>query len=191
MKKLVSFILLFTVSVAYAGNNDIYITQSGTGLTMNIDQIGDTNKVGTSQARATFAGASMTVDIDQVGDTNTMAASVAQGASTSFTATTTGDSNTTTLALGATGDVANTDFDYAATGDSNVLTMTQGAAATATAGNQDIVVAGTSNNINATCEVVGCINNWNVDGDSNDIDTTQTGNADHSITAVITGSTIT
>ena len=39
MKKLVSFILLFTVSVAYAGNNDIYITQSGTGLTMNIDQI--------------------------------------------------------------------------------------------------------------------------------------------------------
>jgi hypothetical protein len=70
-----------------------------------------------------------------------------------------------------------------------VLTVTQGAAATATAGNQDIVVAGTSNNINATCEVVGCINNWNVDGDSNDIDTTQTGNADHSITAVITGST--
>ena len=29
----------------------------------------------------------------------------------------------------------------------------------------------------------------NVDGDSNDIDTTQTGNSDHSITAVITGST--
>ena len=39
-----------------------------------------------------------------------------------------------------------------------------------------------------TCEVVGCINNWNVDGDSNDIDTTQTGNSDHSIVAVITGS---
>ena len=85
--------------------------------------------------------------------------------------------------------MANTDFDYAATGDSNVLAFTQGAAATATAGNQDIIVAGTSNNINATCEVVGCINNWNVDGDSNDIDTTQTGNADHAITAIITGST--
>ena len=154
MKKLVSLFLLFASSVVYAGNNDIYITQSGTGLTMNIDQIGDTNKVGTSQARATFAGASMTVDIDQVGDTNTMAASVAQGASTSFTANMTGDSNTTTLALGATGDVANTDFDYAATGDSNVLTMTQGAAATATAGNQDIVVAGTSNNINATPKII-------------------------------------
>ena len=55
MKKLlISFIAMFAVSVSYAGNNDIYITQSGTGLTMNIDQIGDTNKVGTSQTRATI-----------------------------------------------------------------------------------------------------------------------------------------
>ncbi len=189
MKKILSLILLFAVTSVYAGNNDIYITQSGTGLTMNIDQIGDTNKVGTSQTRATFTGTSMTVDIDQVGDSNTMAASVAQGNSTSFTASTTGDSNTTTLALGASGDVANTDFDYAATGDSNTVTFTQGAAATATAGNQDIVIAGNSNDLNATCEVVGCINNWDIDGDSNDIDTTQTGNSDHSITAEIDGST--
>jgi hypothetical protein len=189
MRKILSLILLFAVTSVYAGNNDIYITQSGTGLTMNIDQIGDTNKVGTSQTRATFTGTSMTVDIDQVGDSNTMAASVAQGNSTSFTASTTGDSNTTTLALGASGDVANTDFDYAATGDSNSVTFTQGAAATATAGNQDIVIAGNSNDLNATCEVVGCINNWDIDGDSNDIDTTQTGNSDHSITAEIDGST--
>ena len=59
MKKLISLILLFVVSGVYAGNNDIYITQSGTGLTMNIDQIGDTNVVGTSQTRATFSGTSM------------------------------------------------------------------------------------------------------------------------------------
>jgi len=189
MNKLIRLALILFAPFAFAGDNDIYITQSGTGLTMNVDQIGGTNKVGTSQARATFTGTSMVVDIDQIGDTNTLAASVAQGNSSSFTATHTGDSNTTTLALGATGDVASTDFDYAATGDSNVLILTQGAAATATAGNQDIIVAGTSNNINATCEVVGCINNWNVDGDSNDIDTTQTGNADHAITAIITGST--
>jgi hypothetical protein len=160
--KYLFFVLILPMGI-FAANNDIYITQSGTGLTMNIDQIGNSNVVGTSQTRATFTGTSMTVDIDQVGDSNTMAASVAQGNSTSFTATTTGDSNQTTLALGAT--------------------------ATATAGNQDIVITGTSNNINATCEVVGCINNWDVDGDSNDIDTTQTGNADHSITADITGST--
>ena len=36
--------------------------------------------------------------------------------------------------------------------------------------------------------MIGCVNDWNVDGDSNDIDVTQTNNADHSITADITGS---
>jgi len=58
-------------------NNLIYITQSGTGLTMNIDQIGNSNKVGTSQTRATFTGTSMTVDVDQVGDSNTLSATIA------------------------------------------------------------------------------------------------------------------
>ena len=189
MKYFLKILLILFAPIAFAGNNDIYITQSGTGLTMNIDQIGNSNVVGTSQTRATFTGTSMTVDIDQVGDSNIMAASVAQGNSASFTTTHTGDSNITTLAFGGSGDVANTDFDYAATGDSNVVAFTQGAASTATAGNQDIVIVGTSNNLNATCEVVGCVNNWNIDGDSNDIDTTQTGNADHTITATITGNT--
>ena len=178
MKYLFKIVLILISPVIFAANNDIYITQSGTGLTMNIDQIGDSNVVGTDETRATFSGTSMTVDIDQVGDSNTMEATVSQGNSTSIT-----------LDFGETGDVANTDFDYTATGDSNVLVVTQGADATATAGDQDISVTGTSNNINIACEVVGCVNNWTVDGDSNDIDTTQTGNADHEITASITGST--
>ena len=168
MKNLLKILLILASPVVFGANNDIYITQSGTGLTLTIDQIGNSNIVGTSQTRATFTGTSMTVDVDQVGDSNTLAASIAQGNSTSFTVTSTGDSNQTTLALGATGDVANTDFDLTETGDSNVVVFTQGAAATATAGNQDITITGTSNNINATCEVVGCINNWTVDGDSND-----------------------
>ena len=187
MSSFILLVLACTASVAFGANNLIYITQSGTGLTMNIDQIGNSNTVGSAQARATFTGSTVTVDIDQVGDSNTLAASAVQANNSSFTVNTTGDSNVTTLAGGATGDIAGTDFDYAATGDSNVLVMTQGAAATATGGNQDFAVTGTSNNINATCEVVGCINNWTVSGDGNDIDTTQTGNADHSITASITG----
>ena len=87
MNKLIRLALILFAPFAFAGDNDIYITQSGTGLTMNIDQIGGTNKVGTSQARATFTGTSMVVDIDQIGYTNTLAATVAQGNSTSFTAT--------------------------------------------------------------------------------------------------------
>ena len=176
---------------AHGANNLIYITQSGgsSALTMNIDQIGNSNVVGTSNARVSLTGTTMTVDVDQIGDSNVIAATVAQGNSSSFTLRSTGDSNTQTLAVGGTGDTAGSDFDFAATGDSNVLTYTQGAAATATSGNTDIVIAGTSNNLNLVSEVVGGTNNWDVDGDSNDIDTTQTGNANHSITVDITGNT--
>jgi hypothetical protein len=191
------FVYLFLLySLAYfisanAANNSIYLTQSGgsTALTLNIDQIGNSNIVGTTSARASLTGTSITADIDQIGDSNSIAITAAQSNSASFTLRSTGDSNTQTLALGASGDVQSTDFDFAATGDSNILTYTQGAAATATSGNTDIVVTGTSNNLNITSEVVSGVNNWDVDGSSNDIDTTQTGNASHSITADITGST--
>tara|TARA_R110000824_G_scaffold35692_1_gene111624 strand:- start:3884 stop:4597 length:714 start_codon:yes stop_codon:yes gene_type:complete len=187
-------VALFSMSCmfsAYAANNSIYITQSGgsSALVMNIDQIGSGNVVGTTGSRMSLTGTNMTVDIDQVGDSNVIAATIAQGNTTSFTLTSTGDSNTQTLAVGATGDVAGSDFDFAATGDSNALTFTQGAAATATSGNTDIVIAGTSNDLNITSEVVGATNNWDIDGDSNDIDTTQTGNANSSIIADITGNT--
>ena len=182
--------LAYMVS-AYGANNNIYITQSGgsSALTMNIDQIGSGNVVGTANARASLTGTTMTVDIDQIGDSNVIAATVAQGNTTSFTLSSTGDSNTQTLAVGATGDTAGSDFDFAATGDSNALTFTQGAAATATSGNTDIVITGTSNDLNITSEVVGATNNWTVDGDSNDVDTLQTGNANSSIIADITGNT--
>ena len=93
MKNLLKILFIFVSPISFGANNDIYITQSGTGLTLTIDQIGDSNVVGTSQTRATFTGTSMTVDVDQAGDSNTLAASVGQGNSASFTVTSTGDSN--------------------------------------------------------------------------------------------------
>ncbi len=185
---LLSITMLFVSTIAFAGNNDIYITQTGTGLTLTIDQIGATNTVGTSNTRATLSGTSMTVDIDQIGDSNSIVASLLQGNNSSWTYSNTGDSATATFAVGGTGDVAGSDFDWTSSGgDSNVLVWTQGAASTATGGNQDFTIAGASNNINATCEVVGCINNWTISGNTNDIDTRQTGAADHQITFSLTG----
>ena len=186
-------ILAFAISgtIAFGANNSIYITQSGgsSALTMTIDQIGSSNVIGTTGARVGLTGTGMTVDVDQIGNSNVIAATIAQGNSTSFTLRSTGDSNTQTLSVGATGDSQNSDFDFAATGDSNVLVYTQGNAATATAANADFAITGTSNNVNVACNVVGCVNNWTVAGNSNDIDTTQTNNSDHSITATITGNT--
>mgnify|MGYP003639160105 CR=1 FL=1 len=190
----VYLVLLYSLAYmisAESANNSIYLTQSGgaTALTLNLDQIGNSNIVGTSAARVSLTGTTMTVDIDQIGDSNSIAMTAAQSNSASFTLRSTGDSNSQTLALGASGDVQSTDFDFAATGSSNVLSYVQGAASTATSGNTDIIVTGASNDLNIVSEVVSGVNNWDVDGSSNDIDTTQTGNASSSITADITGST--
>ena len=187
MKKILGLFAICLSFSAFAGNNDIYITQTGTGLTLTIDQIGATNTVGTSGARAVLSGTSMTVDLDQIGDSNSFLASILQGNSSSWTYKVTGDSNSATLAVGATGDAAGSDFDYTAVGDSNVLVWTAGANSTVTAMNTDFTIAGTSNNINAACDSVGCINNWTISGNSNDIDTVQTGSANHAITVALTG----
>jgi len=188
MKRLLSAgVLLFSLT-SFAGNNDIYLTQTGTGLTLTIDQIGASNVIGTTQARVTLSGTTMTVDLDQIGDSNIIAASILQGNGSSWTYKATGDSNTAAITVGGTGDAASTDFDFEATGDSNVLTFTQGDSATATTGDQDFVVTGTSNNINAKCNVIGCTNSWTISGNSNDIDTLQSGRQDHDITVVLTGS---
>jgi hypothetical protein len=188
MNKIIGLFAIVLSFSAFAGNNDLYITQTGTGLTLTIDQIGATNNVGTSQNRATLSGTSMTVDIDQIGDTNSFLASLLQGNSSSWTYKVTGDSNTATLAGGASGDIASSDFDYITIGDSNTLSWTQGAASTATGANTDFAITGTSNAVTGTCEVVGCINNWTISGNSNSITTLQTGSADHQITASLTGS---
>ena len=188
MKRLLSAGVLLLSLTSFAGNNDIYLTQTGTGLTLTIDQIGAGNVAGTTQARVTLSGTTMTVDLDQIGDTNTFAASILQGNGSSWTYKATGDSNTAAITVGGTGDAAGTDFDFEATGDSNVLTFTQGDSATATTGDQDFVVTGTSNNINAKCNVIGCTNSWTISGNSNDIDTLQSGKQDHDITVVLTGS---
>ena len=192
MKKvLISVITLLISTTTFAGNNDIYITQTGTGLTLTIDQIGATNTVGTSSARAVVSGTSMTIDIDQIGSGNSLAASILQANSTSWTYSLTGGTSSATFAVGAGGDVAGSDFDYtAAGGDSNVLIWTQGADATATGANTDFIISGGANNINAKCEVVGCINNWDITGNTNDIDTLQTGSANHQIVVDLTGSSM-
>tara|TARA_R110001592_G_scaffold37989_3_gene125980 strand:+ start:268 stop:951 length:684 start_codon:yes stop_codon:yes gene_type:complete len=190
MKKIIGLFAICLISfAAFAGNNDLYISQTGTGLTLTVDQIGATNRVGTAaNARVTLSGTSMVVDIDQIGDSNTFIASILQGNSSSWDWIVTGDSNIGTLSVGASGDVASSDFDFAATGGSNAFTWTQGAAATATGANNDWVIQGTSNTYTGTCEVVGCINNWGVTGNSNTITTKQTGSADHDITVALTGS---
>ena len=188
MKNLLKILLVCFVASVAAGDNDIYLTQSGGGaFSLTIDQIGNTNKVGTSSTRSTFAGASITADIKQQGNTNTLANAIAQAASSSWTMYQIGDSNTSTITAGGTGAVTSSDFDYSATGNTNVLTWLQGSSSTATGGNFDAVITGNTNDLNIRSEVIGAVNNWTIDGNSNDIDVTQIGTDDKSITVSLVG----
>ena len=188
MKNLIKILLVCFVTSVTAGNNDIYLTQSGGGaFTLTIDQIGSTNVVGTSAARVTMAGSSLTGDFKQQGATNTLAAAIAQANSSSWTMYQIGDSNTSTLTAGGSGSVASSDFDYNATGNSNILTWLQGSSSAATGGNFDAAITGNTNDLNIRCETIGCVNNWDIDGNSNDIDVTQIGTDDKSITFTLVG----
>ena len=189
MRILSAGVLLCSLA-AYSANNDIYVTQSGgsTALTLTIDQIGNSNVAGSAQSRIILSGTAFTMDLDMIGDSNVLAASVLQSNSSSVTYKVTGDSNQGTLAIGSTGDSAGSDFDYTALGDSNVLTYTQGANTTSTSSDADFTVTGTSNNLNVQTDSVGAKNSWVVSGNSNDIDSVQSGSASHSIDFTVTGS---
>jgi|TARA_R110000782_G_scaffold2454_5_gene9589 hypothetical protein len=188
MKNLIKILLFCFMSFTYAGNNDIYLTQSGGGdFTLLIDQIGNTNIIGTSGARVIMAGSSLDANFKQQGNSNTLAASILQGNASSWTMWQIGDSNTSTITAGGSGSVGSSDFDYTATGNSNVLTWLQGSSSAATGGNFDAALTGNSNDLNIRSEVIGAINNWDIDGNSNDIDVTQIGTDDKAITFTLVG----
>jgi hypothetical protein len=68
MKHFIFLIMMMFGSVAYA--NDIYITQSGDNLDLDITQDGQDNEFGDSTTDATLTGDTMTFNITQTGDYN-------------------------------------------------------------------------------------------------------------------------
>ena len=60
--------LMLMTSLSYA--NDIYVTQSGASLDLDITQDGQNNTVGNSSTASTSTGATTTINIDQIGNSN-------------------------------------------------------------------------------------------------------------------------
>ena len=91
MKKLIITLLTFLFSTSVWAN-DIYITQSGASLNLDVVQDGTNNVFGTSGARASLIGATMAFSVTQTGNSNILAADV-EGASASVDIDVTGTSN--------------------------------------------------------------------------------------------------
>ena len=60
--------LMLMTSLSYA--NDIYVTQSGASLDLDITQDGSNNTVGNSTTASASTGATTILNIDQIGNSN-------------------------------------------------------------------------------------------------------------------------
>ena len=139
MKKLM-LIMFMMVSTVYA--NDIYITQSGATLDLDILQDGENNTIGSSTTSSSVIGATTNFDIKQVGNSNVITFDI-NGANYTGTWDITGNSN-------------NMDFNCDSTaGNSSCGTATANITWTGNSSDIDLDIGETSAAGNATVNITG------------------------------------
>ena len=216
MKKIIAFIMLMFISLSvYA--NDIYITQSGSDLDLDVTQDGQNNTVGNSTTSSSVAGATTNLAITQVGNSNVLTFDV-NGATYTGTFSVTGDSNdidfncdstngnsscgTATASIVWVGSSNDLDIDIGETSDASNATVS----ITGSSGSDSNVVAATidGTSVIMTLTINGDTNNYLIDidgdGDANghtlvhshtgsiaDVDITQSGIYDNLINLTTSG----
>ena len=212
--KLVMFLMMITTPVLA---NDIYVTQSGATLTLDVLQDGQNNTIGNSTTASTVTGATSNFNIDQIGNSNVLTFDI-NGANYTGTFSTTGNSNNIDFNCDSGGTVSSCATVTASiiwVGSSNDLDIDVGETADATGANITIsgasgsdsnVVAGTIDGTSVifTLSVNGDTNNFlvDIDGDGDsagptyihthtgsiaDVDITQSGIYDNMITLTTSG----
>jgi hypothetical protein len=216
MKTIISVImLLLMTSWSYA--NDIYVTQSGASLDLDITQDGENNTVGNSTTASASTGATTILNIDQIGDSNVITYQI-NGATYTGVINLVGNSNNVDLNCDSTGGnsscgSANAVINF--TGNSNDIDLDIGQTSAATSADVDIVgQSGSDSNVVAatvdgtsavlTITVNGDTNNYLIDIDGNgdvnghtlihshtggiaDVDIVQSGTNDNMITLTTSG----
>ena len=146
--------LLFVFGVSsIASANDIYITQSGDTLDLDITQDGQNNVIGTSTTDVELTGDSMTLTITQTGNSNVAAIDI-NGNTYTGTLSFTGNSNDILLNCDGTGgtDCETVTMDVAVTGDSADIDITIGSSADAQTFSGDIDITGDSETVTLTVD---------------------------------------
>ena len=216
MKKILTAIFVTALSFsAYA--NDIYVTQSGDSLDLDITQDGSNNTVGNSTTASASAGATTILNIDQIGSSNVITYQIA-GATYTGVINLVGNSNNVDLNCDSGGSnsscgTANAVINF--TGSSNDIDLDIGQTSSANTADVDIVgQSGSDSNVVAatvdgnsailTITVNGDTNNYLIDIDGNgdsvghtlihshtggiaDVDIVQSGVNDNMITLTTSG----
>tara|TARA_B100001057_G_scaffold464143_1_gene519011 strand:+ start:1264 stop:1944 length:681 start_codon:yes stop_codon:yes gene_type:complete len=151
--------------------NDLYVTQSGASLVLDVLQDGQNNTIGNSTTASSVIGASANLNIDQVGNSNVLKFDV-NGASFTGTFSATGNSNDIDFNCDSAGTVsscATVTASVTLVGNSNDIDIDIGETADATGGAVTITSAASddSNVIAATVDGTSAILTITVDGDTN------------------------
>ena len=170
MYKLISIVMLMLMtSLSYA--NDIYVTQSGATLDLDITQDGSNNTVGNSTTASTSTGATTTLNIDQIGNSNVITYQI-NGATYTGVINLVGNSNNVDLNCDSGGSnsscgTANAVINF--TGNSNDIDLDIGQTSSATSIDADIVgqSGSDSNVVAATVDGNSAILRITVNGDTN------------------------
>jgi len=188
------FIMLMVTSPILA--NDIYVTQSGASLTLDILQDGENNTIGNSSTSSASTGATTSLNIDQVGDSNVITYQI-NGATYTGVINLQGNSNDVDLncdsgnsnsSCGTVNAVVNF------TGNSNDIDLDIGE--TSDASNADVDIVGQtgsdSNTVAATIDGTSAILTITINGDTNNYLLDIDGNGDvngHTLVHTHTGGT--
>ena len=161
--------LMLMTSLSYA--NDIYVTQSGATLDLDITQDGSNNTVGNSTTASTSTGATTTLDIDQIGGSNVITYQI-NGATYTGVINLVGNSNNVDLNCDSGGSnsscgSANAVINF--TGNSNDIDLDIGQTSSATSIDADIVgqSGSDSNVVAATVDGNSAILRITINGDTN------------------------
>ena len=170
MKTIISFIL-FILMTNLSWSNDIYVTQSGASLDLDITQDGENNTVGNSTTASASTGATTILNIDQIGNSNVIKYQI-NGATYTGVINLVGNSNDVDLNCDSTGGnsscgSANAVINF--TGNSNDIDLDIGQTSSATSADVDIVgqTGSDSNVVAATVDGNSAILTITVNGDTN------------------------
>ena len=170
MKTIIGVIMLIMMTtLSYA--NDIYVTQSGNALDLDITQDGENNTVGNSTTASASAGVTTILNIDQIGDSNVITYQIA-GATYTGVINLVGNSNNVDLNCDTGGSnsscgTANAVLNF--TGSSNDIDLDIGLTSSANTADVDIVgqSGSDSNVVAATVDGNSAILTITVNGDTN------------------------
>lgn len=197
MKKIISFVMfvMFMVTTPLFAN-DIYVTQSGASLTLDILQDGENNTIGNSTTASASTGATTSLNIDQVGNSNVIKYQI-NGATYTGVINLQGNSNDVDLncdsgnsnsSCGTVNAVINF------TGNSNDIDLDVGETSAATGADIDLVgqTGSDSNVLAATVDGTSVVLTITVNGDTNNYLLDIDGNGDvngHTLIHTHTGGT--